>query len=184
MRRFRRQVNNCDGPSACRRATAHALSRQEKHSATIDAFVSSRQSRRRPAAVKTSKRCTPLVPGSSHGIVIAPTPATQSGHAGWALHFRPERWGCCGAYEQCTVSKSPISMCVACRCTLQVLSAARASARSIGTIEFRLPSGAPCRSLEPSFTMVFGRATRRRTIRRLEAQKLAQSPGQVSEGQR
>jgi len=60
LRSCRRQVNSCEGLSACRRTPAETVSRLEKLSATTDALTSSGQSRRRPAPVKTSKRWTPL----------------------------------------------------------------------------------------------------------------------------
>src|SRR5581483_2032010 len=54
----RRQVNNCCGVSPCRRATALTVSPGSYVSATISAFCSGGQPRRRPVPVNTSTRRT------------------------------------------------------------------------------------------------------------------------------
>ncbi len=60
----RRQPNNCCGVSPCRRATADTVSPPRQLSATISAFCSAVQARRRPVPVNTSSRRT----GSPSGL--------------------------------------------------------------------------------------------------------------------
>jgi len=80
-RASRRQPNNCCGVKPCRRATALTDAPLASHSATISAFCSAVQLRRRPAPVKTSSRrgCSDLSKSSVSDMCLA-VPKGPSDH--------------------------------------------------------------------------------------------------------
>jgi hypothetical protein len=96
-RASRRHPNNCCGESPWRRATEHTDASLTMLSATIRAFSSPLQLRRRPAPVNTSIRRTGSMIALCSGIILNPTakPAEDS-----QINPPPERWAQNIAYEK------------------------------------------------------------------------------------
>ena len=100
-RACRRHVKSCCGVNPCRRATWQAVAPSTKLSATIDAFSSGVQERRRPAPVNTSSRCAGLK--TSDTCLWSEIDMCRSSHQGSDYpisHRQKTRWDQSSAYDQ------------------------------------------------------------------------------------